>query len=462
MQNFIVQKLFNSLSSDRGVSKRLNDPHDITNSSLFYLLLVIILFISFTGVAFADDAAVNASGKVTVTDTMVNPEILIQGDVGLVTVTVKNTGNSNVVINDAGLITKELTVLNSETYNSQRTIGGGNSMDFTFTIVANQPDGIYYPAFYLDYRDAGSLRYNIPIRIESPDISISGLQIPDTYLGNVKNQITLMLGNPKSVDMTGITITPRGEGIKVDQTSFFIGKLGAHNSSVTSFAITPTVPTNLTFDVNYTCGMNSHYSSFTLPIRFGLNKLAADPILNNLEVTSDTTGRKLSGDVSNGGLSDAYGVIVSLQNETQQDNPNLNYVIGTVQSNDFSTFELTLPESRDPVINLQVEYKDASGNPFTKTIPVNLDQITPPTSNQRFSGSGGYGGSPSGGTTGGSSRSGGGFGGPGNLFGSLGRGANTIPVTEIAVAIGGIIVLIVVWRIWRKRTKGKKITIKVK
>ncbi|MFH0968328.1 MAG: hypothetical protein V1862_11665 [Methanobacteriota archaeon] len=114
-------------------------------------------------------------------------------------------------------------------------------MDFTFTILADQPDGIYYPAFSLNYRDAGSLRYNIPIQVEFPEISISAIQIPETYLTDVKNKITLMVGNPKSVDMTGITITPSGNGIKFNQTSYFIGRLAPHNSTMSSLEIIPSV-----------------------------------------------------------------------------------------------------------------------------------------------------------------------------------------------------------------------------
>lgn len=33
---------------------------------------------------------------------------------------------------------------------------------------------------------------------------------------------------------------------------------------------------------------------------------------------------------------------------------------------------------------------------------------------------------------------------------------NNLPVTEIAIAIGGIIVLIVIWRVLRKRSKGNR------
>ena len=430
---------------------------------VFSLLFILLLFLSFTGVTAADEAAINASGKVTVTHIEINPEILIQGDVALVTVTIKNTGNTNVVISDAGLITNDLTVLNSGIYNSQRTIGGGNSMDFTFTIIANQPEGIYYPAFYLDYRDAGSLRYNIPVSVESPELSISSTDIPETYLSEVKNIVTLRIGNPKSVDMTGITITPRGEGIRCNETSDFIGKLGPHNSTMSVFEIIPTVPTNLTFDVNYTCGMNTHHTLFTLPVRIGLNKRAAEPVLNNMQVTSESTGIKLSGDVSNSGLQDAYGVIVTYQNETEQNNPNLNYVIGTIQSGDYSSFDITLPKNTPPEITLVIQYKDDSGNPFTTSVPVNMDKISSSSSFsfQGISGSSGTGGGTSA-AAGGTSRGSSTYGGARNPFSSLGRGMNSIPVTEIALAIGGIIVLIGVWIFWRKRRPGKKIRIKVK
>ncbi|MFH0968329.1 MAG: hypothetical protein V1862_11670 [Methanobacteriota archaeon] len=101
--------------------------------------------------------------------------------------------------------------------------------------------------------------------------------------------------------------------------------------------------------------------------------------------------------------------MVSLQNETQQDNPNLNYVIGTIQADDFSSFELTLPRSTQPDFILLIHYKDDSGNPFTKTVPVNLDQISPLSSYQRSSGGCGFGGATTG-ATGVATRGGGGFG----------------------------------------------------
>ena len=92
---------------------------------------------------------------------------------------------------------------------------------------------------------------------------------------------------------------------------------------------------------------------------------------------------------------------------------------------------------------------------------MNLDQISPPSSSQRSSGGSGFGGGTTG-AAGGGNRGGGGFGGSGNPVNNLGRGMDNIPVTEIAVGIGVLIVLIVVWRVWRKRTKGKKISFKIK
>lgn len=425
------------------------------------LLLCILIIVLCPGISLADQAAENASGKITVTDVVMSPEILITGDVGLVTFTVKNTGTSNVVISDAQLISKDINVLNNEIYLSSRTIGGGNSMDFSFTILADKPEGIYYPAFYLNYRDAGSLRFNVPVRIEAPELSLSAIQLPDFFIPGVKNTVTLLIGNPKSVDMTGITIIPHGEGVLINQTSYFVGNLGPHNSTRIAFEVTPSVPTNFSFEVNYTCGMNSHQTSFTIPLKFGLDKLAADPVISNLQITYDSSGRKLTGDISNAGLKDAYGVTVTLQDDTQGDSPNLNYVVGALQSDDFASFEILLPRTVGSQATLLLQHKDSSGNPYTKTVSVNLDQV--PSGQRTSSGSSGTGSSSSSGAAAG----GGGFGGGGpggaarNPLGSLGQGVNRLPVTEIAIAIIVIAAAVIVWIAWRRRKKGGKIRIKM-
>ncbi|PKP51984.1 MAG: hypothetical protein CVT90_02840, partial [Candidatus Altiarchaeales archaeon HGW-Altiarchaeales-3] len=259
---------------------------------IFFIILLLLVPCVCLGVETNESAA---AGKVTVTDVVIDPSVLMTGDVGMVTFTVENTGSSNVAISDAHLISKDITVLNSDIYLGSRTIGAGTTMKFTFTILANQPENIYYPAFYLNYKDAGSLRYNIPVRVEEPQLAISVAGIPETYSKGVTSKINIQLGNAKSVNMTGITVIPSGEGIQCNRTSFFIGDLGPHTEKSVAFEIIPSVTTNLNFNVSYTCGMNSHQTSYSIPVVLGTDKLAAEPILNNIEVTTGTSGSVLSG-----------------------------------------------------------------------------------------------------------------------------------------------------------------------
>jgi hypothetical protein len=413
-----------------------------------------------------------AAGKVTVTDVVIDPSVLMTGDVGMVTCTVENTGESNVVISDAHLISKEITVLNSDTYLGSRTIGAGTEMKFSFTILANQPENIYYPAFYLNYKDAGSLRYNIPLRIEEPQLAVSVAGIPETFSRGVTSTITLHLGNAKSVNMTGITIIPSGDGIKCNQTSSFIGNLGPHSEKLIGFDIIPLSSSILNFNISYTCGMNSHYTSYSIPIVPGTDKLAADPVLNNLEVTVEGSGKTLAGDISNTGISDAYGVVVSLQGAVGDDgNPNQKYAIGTISSGDFESFEISIPADLKKV-PLVTSYKDVSGNRFTKNSTVDIDEICGESSFGFPAGSGPAVGFPPGssGGTGSSSeippgeqggRVGSGVN-PMNPLSGAGGGMSGLPVMEILIVVGTIIALIITRKIWNLKKKGKKITFTMK
>jgi hypothetical protein len=438
------------------------------------ILFIVLLIVMVPQLCMAQDPNESiseniAAGRITVTDVVLEPAVLMTGDVGLVTFTIENTGQSNVVISDAHLISKEITVLNSDTYLGSRTIGAGTRMKYSFTILANQPENIYYPAFYLNFKNAGSLRYNLPIRIEEPKLSLSVSGIPETYTKGVTSTITLVVGNAKSVNMTGITIIPSGEGIQCNRTSFFIGDLPPRKEIPVGFQIIPSVSSTLDFNVSYTCGMNSHYTSYSIPIVLGTDKLAADPVLNNIEVTVEGSGITLAGDISNTGISDAYGVVVSLQSAAGDDgNPNQKYAIGTISSGDFESFEITIPSALRKV-PLVTSYKDVSGNRFTKNITVDITQVTGGSSLISTPNGGSAGGTPPGDTGGssgfvGSPATGQGGSGsnrvnPMNPLSGVGGGMSGLPINEMLPFIIILIVIIIIWVIWRRKVKGRKITL---
>ena len=412
------------------------------------------------------NATIDAAGRVTVTDVVIDPSVLMTGDVGLITFTVENTGTSNVAITDAQLISKEIVVLNSDVYKSSRTIGAGTRTKFTFTILANQPENIYYPAFYINYKDAGSLRYNVPLRVEEPQLAVSVSGIPQVFTSGVTTRLTLLLGNAKSVNMTGITIVPSGDGIQSNRTSAFIGDLPPHSEKAIPFEITPSKETDLTFNISYTCGMNAHETSYTIEIPLGTDKLAADPLINNIEVTSGSDGNTIAGDVSNAGLSDAYGVVVALESAADESgNPNQKYVIGTITSGDFSSFEITVPQNLKSV-PLVILFKDSSGNQFSKNISIDTNQVNGGLGSVINGVSGGFpgGGSlPSGAPSGQSGSSGpSGRSNPMNPLSGMGSGMNSVPVMEILYGIGILLILVIIWKLWKRKTNGRKLKISFK
>mgnify|MGYP001143684720 CR=1 FL=1 len=83
----------------------------------------------------------------------------------------------------------------SSSYDTTTTVGAGNRMQFTFTVEADVPPGIYYPSFALDFRDAGYLRYPVQIRVENDPLEISVLEKPDTYSAGRKDQVAGSFGN---------------------------------------------------------------------------------------------------------------------------------------------------------------------------------------------------------------------------------------------------------------------------
>jgi hypothetical protein len=381
----------------------------------------------------------SAAGQLAVTEITVDPLVLMREDTGIVIITVTNTGDESVAVKGANLYLKELTTLNYNTYASSGTIGPGNSMDFTFTLQADPPDGVYYPKLHLDL-GGESFRYYIPIRIESTPIDISIVDRPDVFSEGVKDEIILVIGNPRENTLSGISVTPSADGIETTQTKVFIGDLNPGKSAQVTFQVTPLHEGDLTFLVEYRNGMNKHNDTITIPLQFGNDKLAARPMINNIELTSSGTSYTLSADVTNAGLSDARSIVVTTGSPAQPADPNPVYIVGTLEPDDFSSFDLTFTASPGTSsIPVVLQYKDADGNDFEETFTVNLKRSS--TSNSTAADSSGTASFNQNGPAGpgGQARGQG-------MFGGLGSGFSRIPFLEIGLVLVAGAVLVVAWR----------------
>jgi hypothetical protein len=394
------------------------------------LCILLLLLSAIVGVAAAAETS-SAEEQITVTGVTVNPDALMRGDTGTVTVEIKNTGETGVAISRAELYPNGIAVVNDKTYDSVGTIGPGNTMSFTFTVRADTADGIYYPVFYMDLRNSGSVRYSVPVTVESTEIRVNVVDAPETYPANSEDTIVLSLGNPRENSVNGVTVTPTGEGIRSTQTAVFLGALSPDEEKNASFRILASQSTELTFDVSYRNGINEHHATLTVPVEIGERTVEPDMVVNNIEVSQSGSAITLTGDVTNAGLKDAYSVKVTVDSPATATDPYPVYVVGGLESDDFSSFEVTCNAQGASSLPLLVQYKDEDGKTFSETVTVSLSSAGQ---------AGTAGRAPA------DISSGGPQGGRGGMGMSFGSGFGQIPVVEILLVIIGGVAVVVAWR----------------
>ncbi|ADN35119.1 conserved hypothetical protein [Methanolacinia petrolearia DSM 11571] len=397
-------------------------------------LILLVLFAAIPFIAAADDSEDSSYTDVTVTSVEYDPEVFMPGDEGTITITVKNTGDESVTISRAEIYSQDVTNLNDEAYDTVGALGAGNSMEFTFNVKAPLKEGIYYPRFYLDFYGSSGLSYNVPVKVDDTGLTISVINSPDAWQEDVSKSIQIRVGNPSQVTADGVIIYASGDGIESDQTSFFVGALEPNEYVDVTFEITPSKETTLKLNAEWNNGMNSHTSEISVPVEFGEDTTGADLVINNVEVSGGT----VTGDVSNAGLEDAYSVIVTVGSPAEAIEPYKQYVLGSLESDDFSSFEVTYSiQGSSSSFPLVITWKDENGNTYSSEYTVSASSSGMAVEGDDSASSGG---APSGMGSGGPS--GGGMG----MMGMSGAGFANMPIAEIIIGLIIVIGLVVAWK----------------
>jgi hypothetical protein len=422
----------------------VKQQHLISGIGLRTALICLLIGVVLVPVAVtaADDMTPSPDARISIANISIDPVAFMTGDTGTVTVRVSNQGQTPAVIKQAGVSSTDFDVMNSDSYLSVGSIAPGSTREFTFSLKAKSGNGLYYPEVYFTLSDASSVKTTVPIRIDNSELQVSVHDVPDTFIKDHKNQISVLVFNPRSGNVNGVSVTPSGQAINLSSSSGFIGPIAADQTRNVSFGITPARTTNLTLTVKYRNGMNDHSTALTVPITVGDRTTAADPVVNSLEVSSSAGTYTLSGDVTNAGIDDARSIVVTIGPPAQPKDPNPVYVVGSLAADDFASFELTFTAQGATSVPLLVQYKDNEGNAYEKTVMVKLNQ----SAGQGFPGSGasgsGFSSSGQGGSAGGP---------PGGIFGMPGgggaRGGSTNPpILPIAILIVVLVVIGVAWR----------------
>ena len=174
--------------------------------------------------------------SVIVSDYKVTPSVLLPGEQGIVSVTVKNTagqatisqsyssgtgGNSattttNVDINapiDSVIMVGNGVDVISGAYNRVGALGPGQSIPLTFLIRAPDQPGVYFPEVWIRVSDATSLKFPIPVNVNSevqiqkrPQITVNKQLPPSVIPGNDFNA-TVVLSNDGQLSASNIQVT---------------------------------------------------------------------------------------------------------------------------------------------------------------------------------------------------------------------------------------------------------------
>ncbi|NYT07048.1 MAG: hypothetical protein GKC05_02155 [Methanomicrobiales archaeon] len=339
-------------------------------------ILVAVAVILLVSGAAAQDPGAEAAAQVTVTSISLEPTIFFEDDTGIITIEITNNGFESVAIRRATMYDADISILSSS-YDTTTTVGAGNSMQFSFTVKADVPPGIYYPKFSLDFRDAGYLRYPIQVRVENDPLEISILEKPDTFGAGRKDRVDILVGNPRDNPVSGAVVHILGEGINATPSSYFIGNLNPDQAQRVSFNITPEQPSVIEFRVDYKNGVNPHATSVRVPVEFGLSKTEANPLLSNIVVEYRDGRYVLTGDVYNAGLEVANSVVLGAGGDAVPVDPYQTYVVGSLEPDDFSSFEITFSAENITTVPVVVSYRDVDGNPFEKIYPVSIPAQTP-------------------------------------------------------------------------------------
>ena len=351
-----------------------------------FIILTALCLIFSTGIgtvtAFQTPESIVAAGNVYVSNVTYDPGSFFTNDAGTVTVYVTN-GNSDqsVVVNHVTIGDKNIRLM-STPYDSSANIGPLQSKSFVFSVVADAPDGTYYPTFSLSFRDADSLYSRATVQVDNTPLELTIVDKPDAFSLSKKKTIFMQVANPRNSDLRNVVLEVSGTGITATPSKTFIGNLASGAKIPVNVTVTPDQETSLILTVSYYNGNNPQKVRMDLPITFGIDKKQANPVISNVQVKSESGIYHITGDVNNAGLETANTVMVTSLSPAVPQDPYKTYVVGALKPDDFGSFEVTFSTNSTSSIPIQLSYKDTDGNQYNSVQDV---KISAPATNSQNS-----------------------------------------------------------------------------
>lgn len=209
-------------------------------------------------------------------DYSVDPAYLMPGDVGTVTITLKNAAqdysytvpvdnNRNEIFDltaqviDASLISNSNVQVISNPYHDVGLLGPGDSIDFTYSIKVNEDakDGVEFLDFvFVGGGDMYDVQWKVPVTVDS-----SGIRIINSETSPDSDFVVLDIANTRPNTIKSVNIIPLSDYVVFEPAQYFIGTMDTDEMFTIQFDILPDDGTDhIDFKAQFKNGNNWHES----------------------------------------------------------------------------------------------------------------------------------------------------------------------------------------------------------
>lgn len=333
---------------------------------------------------------------VIITDYQVSPSVLIPGEEGIITVTVKNTADQatltqsyssdtsatttsvaiNAPIDSVTMVGKGIEVI-SGGYNRVGELGPGQSIPISFLIRAPEETGVYFPEVWIRVSEGKSLKFPVPVNVNSevliqqkPRISI-GKQLPESVVPGDDFIATVILENSGQLSASNLKITVNSTTSSITPmtpSTIHIAKLGPgeHHIAVMEFSTDKRSPLGLR-PVNLVLEFQEPDGSYQTQVEtLGIN-IRGKARLDISQITTDPV-RIREGD--------QFTLIIRIENTGTDDAKSVDATIEVPLSGTKEAFVGKIEPGNDAPAPFNLQADRAGDIPYTLTISYEDDYGT--------------------------------------------------------------------------------------
>jgi len=364
--------------------------HEVKNKII--MSIFVLLLLGLTGTATAETEI----RPTVVVDYTMDPAVLMSGDTGTITMDIENMATGTVYVTeddetfDMNAYIASITLAGnsnidviSKGYTDIGLLGPKDTIKLTFNVRAkdNATNGIHFLNMeVVGGSDMYDLNYNIPVKIDNRDLKLIMATMPSTVMNEIST-IELDIINTRPNEVNNVIITPEGNGVQFNPSEVFVGAIPSGNKSTVTVTLNTMASTSGEKDVSFTAsffnGDNYHVS--------GKKDTTIDVveqpslIFTSIEVKNIGKQYTFTGDINNFGTTDAKNVLVSVagSDDIKPMQPYANYFIGTLEADDFSSFELSaqILSSNVTKVPILIEFRDTDNVYSSVTGYIDLENI---------------------------------------------------------------------------------------